>query len=334
MAFAHVHPRARALTIVAALALAAGILAILVPTAVGGPPSCAVSNARNHKDYKSLQAAVDAAKAGDTLEVKGTCVGNTSVDKKVTLKGVTNKAFPGTPTLDGGGAGTVLHVTNGTTTVDGLKITNGVASVESVEGNGCCVGGGIAVTGATAGARLVNSLVTGNAAGVFGGGIDVDDGTLTLVNSTVTANTSDSSGGIDSDFGTVTLIGSTVSNNTVAGGTACQGVGSCAGGIWNFGGTLTLIDSTVSGNTATRRGGGIVNQTPTGGPAAVLTLSGTSAITNNHAISDPTVNLGGGIWIRGGATVSATADWTGSVSRNTPDQCSPTVTIGSTTCGA
>ncbi len=227
----------------------------------------------------------------------------------------------------------VLHVTNGTATVDGLKITNGVASVESVEGNGCCVGGGIAVSGDTAGARLVNSLVTGNAASIFGGGIDVDDGSLTLVNSVVTGNTSDSSGGIDSDFGTVTLIGSAVSNNTVAGGTACQGVGSCAGGIWNFGGTLTLIDSTVSGNTATRRGGGIVNQTPTGGPTAVLTLSGTSAITNNHAFSDPTVNLGGGIWIRG-ATVSATADWTGSVSGNTPDQCSPTVTIGGTTCGA
>jgi hypothetical protein len=324
----------RAPTIIAALALAVGMLVVLAPTAVGAPPSCAVSDTRTHKGYSSLQGAVNAAKAGDTLEVKGTCVGNTSVDRNVTLNGVTNNAFPGTPTLDGGGAGTVLHVTNGTTTVDGLKITNGVASVESVEGNGCCVGGGIAVSGDTAGARLVNSLVTGNAASVFGGGIDVDDGALTLVNSTVTGNTSDSSGGIDSDFGTITLIGSTVSNNTVAGGTACQGVGSCAGGIWNFGGTLTLIDSTVSGNTATRRGGGIVNQTPTGGPTAVLTLSGTSAITNNHAISDPTVNLGGGIWIRGGATVSATADWTGSVSGNTPDQCSPTVTIGSTTCGA
>jgi hypothetical protein len=316
-----------------ALVLLALVVVPLGAGAGGARPSCAVSNARTHKDYSSLQNAADAAKARDTLEVKGTCVGNTSVDKNITFKGITNKAFPGTPTLDGGGTGTVVHITNGTTTVDNLKIMNGEASVASVEGNGCCVGGGIAVTGDTAGARLVNSLVTGNAASVFGGGIDVDDGTLTLVNSSVTGNTSDSSGGIDSDFGTVTLIGSTVSNNTAAAGTACQSAGSCAGGIWNFGGTLTLIDSTVSGNTATRRGGGIVNQTPTGGPTAVLTLSGTAAITDNHAISDPTVNLGGGIWIRGGATVTATADWTGSVSGNTPDQCSPTVTIGSTTCG-
>ena len=34
--------------------------------AAGSPPSCAISNARNHKDYSSLQNAVDAAKAGDT----------------------------------------------------------------------------------------------------------------------------------------------------------------------------------------------------------------------------------------------------------------------------
>lgn len=325
MASGRFHARLRALTIVAALALTAGMLVILAPTAVGGPPSCAVSNARTHKDYDSLQAAVDAAKAGDTLEVKGTCVGNTSVDRNVTLKGVTNKAFPGTPTLDGGGTATVLHITNGTTTVDGLTITNGVADVESVEGNGCCVGGGIAVSGDTAGARLVNSAVTGNSASIFGGGIDVDDGTLTLENSTVSGNTASSSGGIDSDFGTITLIGSTVSGNVATGGGTCTGAGlSCAGGIWNFGGTLTLIDSTVSGNTADDRGGGIVNQLSAG----LLTLSGTSTISSNTA-----GQFGGGIWIRSG-TINATADWTGSVSGNTPDQCSPTVTIGSTPCGA
>jgi len=321
----------RGLTIVSALALAAAMLVVLAPTAVGGPPSCAVSNVRTQTDYDSLQAAVDVAKVRDTLEVKGRCVGSTTVAKNITIKG---EAGPGIPTLDGGGAGTVVHITRGTTTIEGLKITNGVADVVSVEGNGCCVGGGIAVSGDRAGARLVDSLVTGNSATVFGGGIDVDAGTLTLVDSTVSENTAWSAGGIDSDFGTITLIGSTVSGNTAAGGTSCQNLGSCAGGIWNFGGTLTLIDSTVSENTATRRGGGIVNQTPTGGSVAVLTLSGTTTITDNHAFSDPTVNLGGGIWIRGDATVTGTADWTGFISGNTPDQCFPTVTIGSTTCGA
>jgi len=300
---------------------------VVVPfgASASGAPSCAVSNARTHKGYSSLQNAVDAAKAGDTLEVKGNCVGNTSVNKNITLKGVTNKTFPGTPTLDGGAIGTVLHITNGTTTVNGLKVTNGVADVTSVEGNGCCVGGGIAVTGDTAGATLVNSLVTGNLSGVFGGGIDVDDGTLTLENSTVSGNTASSSGGIDSDFGTITLIDSAVSGNVATGGGTCTSASlSCAGGIWNFGGTLTLIDSTISGNSADDRGGGIVNQLS----GALLTLSGTSTISSNTA-----GEFGGGIWIRSG-TVSATADWTGSVSGNTPDQCSPTLTIGSTICGS
>jgi hypothetical protein len=306
---------------------------VVVPfgASAGGPPSCAISNARTHKDYSSLQSAVDAVKAGDTLEVKGNCVGNTSVDKNITLKGITNKPFPGPPTLDGGMTGTVLQITNGTTTVDGLKITNGVADVSSDDNGGdCCVGGGIAISGPTAGARVLNSLVTGNSASLFGGGIDVDEGTLDVVNSTVSANTAvGGSGGIDSDFGTITLIGSTVSGNTVTNGSA--------GGIWNFGGTLTLNNSTISGNSAANpsttlaRGGGIRNQSALAGTVVVfqatLTLSGTTTITGNHA------EEGGGISNRPLSAVLG-SNWTGSISGNTPDQCNPTLTIGSTTCGA
>jgi hypothetical protein len=314
--------------VVAALAVAAAMVAILLPTAVAKPPPCTVSNTATQQVYGSLQAAVSAAQAGDTLQVKGYCVGNTTVGKEITIQG-----NGGAPTLDGGRAGTVVHITDGTTTIEDLKITNGVANVESAAGNGCCVGGGIAISGATAGARLIDSVVTRNAATVFGGGIDVDEGTLELIRSTVSGNSAWSAAGIDSDFATVTLTDSSVTGNTAAGGTTCQDLGSCAGGIWNFGGTLTLDDSVVSGNTATRRGGGIVNQTPTGGPTAVLTLSGTTSITNNRAFSDPTVNLGGGIWIRNNAVTTATPDWSGTIARNKPDQCSPTVTIGTFTCG-
>ena len=319
MASRRFHWRVQVLPTLMAAALAAGIFG-LAPTAVGGPPSCAVSNVGTHAGYSSLQAAVNAAAPGDTLEVSGTCVGNTTVDRDITIKGEGRS-----PTLDGGRAGTVVHITDGTTTLEDLTITNGVASAESVEGNPCCVGGGIAISGPTAAARLVDSLVTGNSAGVFGGGIDVDDGTLTLVDSTVSGNTSSSSGGIDSDFGTITLIDSTVSGNVATGGGTCTAADlSCAGGIWNFGGTLTLIDSTVTRNTADDRGGGIVNQQS----GAVTTLSGTSTISSNRA-----GEFGGGIWVRSG-TVTATADWDGSVEKNKPDQCFPTVTIGSTTCGA
>jgi hypothetical protein len=96
-----------------ALVVAAACSALIAPGAIGGPSSCAISNARTHKGYDGLQAAVDAAKARDTLEVKGTCVGSASVDREITLAGVVNKAFPGTPTLDGNQSGRVLNVMAG-----------------------------------------------------------------------------------------------------------------------------------------------------------------------------------------------------------------------------
>jgi hypothetical protein len=110
------------------------------------------------------------------------------------MRGVWHSRSSAVPNRRDGGshgdqrAGTVVHPTDGTTTIEDLKTTNGVADVISAEGNGCCVGGGIAISGATAAAEVVGSLVTGNSATFFGGGIDVDAGTLTLVDSTVSGN--------------------------------------------------------------------------------------------------------------------------------------------------
>ena len=302
---------------------ALALVALLLPFgAIAGPPACHTKNVRTGIEYEGatpLATAITAANAGDTINVWGTCTGNFTVSKNLTLKGQNKNAI-----LDGNESGTVLQITDGTTTVDGLKITNGVADVSSPDNNGlCCVGGGIAISGPTAGARVLNSLVTGNSASLFGGAIDVDEGTLDLVNSTVSANTAVSgSGGIDTDFGTVTLTGSTVSGNTVTNGSA--------GGIWNFGGTVTLNNSTISGNSASRpspdlvaRGGGVRNELS----QATLTLSGTTTITGNHA------EEGGGISNLSSATVLA-SNWTGSISGNTPDQCNPTLTIGTTSCGS
>lgn len=310
---------------------ALALFALLLPLgAVAGPPPCQTKNVGTGVEYKgssALATAISAAVSGATISVYGTCYGGFEVNKNLTLKGQGKNA-----TLDGNGSRTVLHITNGTTTVNGLKITNGVADVESSPGagNGCCVGGGIALTGDTAAATLVNSVVTGNSAGVFGGGIDVDEGTLDLVNSTVSGNTAVSgSGGIDLDFGTVTLSGSTVSGNSATDGSG--------GGIWSFGGTLTLTNSTVSGNSANRpgtpvgSGGGIRNQSALDSSGnvvaqATLTLSGTTTITGNHA------ELGGGIRNTPSSTVLA-SNWTGSITGNTPEQCNPALTIGTTSCG-
>jgi hypothetical protein len=335
-----------------ALAVAAVCSALIAPGAIGGPPSCAISNARTHKGYDALQAAVDAAKAGDTLEIKGTCVGSTSVGRDITLDGVVNKAFPETPTLDGNQSGRVLNITAGKATIRGLAITNG-----RTEGDG----GGILI-GAGASAALFDSAVRANAAGSgsFGGGIEAN-GNLLLIRSEVTGNTAGSSGGIDMNFATVSLVSSTVTDNTATHvlGSPGDGCGfggpdrfACGGGIWNFNGTLSLTDSTVSENTALYRGGGLrTSSTIQGGQAVagITLLAGSTRIDDNEA-----GNQGGGIFVRlpqetasltfrvadgspsytdplTGSTLPA---WTGSVSGNTPDQCSPVLTLGTHTCGS
>ena len=56
------------------LALLAGVLVVPV-TSAAGRPSCLVSNERTRFGSGSLRDAINAASPGDTLIVKGTCVG-------------------------------------------------------------------------------------------------------------------------------------------------------------------------------------------------------------------------------------------------------------------
>jgi len=298
-----------------------------------------------YKGASALSSAITEAASGDTISIWGTCYGNFTVDKDLTLRGQAKNA-----TLDGNKQGRVLRINAGTTNIRNLTITNGQTS---------SLGGGIYV--ATA-AVLVNVVVTGNSAGPtqFGGGIEADGSSLTLIDSTVSGNTAGGSGGIDMFRAKATLINSTVTGNratrapsTVSDGCNFAGLYySCAGGIWNYQGTLALVDSTVSGNTAAYRGGGITSYVRfvDGNPVSGLTiLSGASSISSNTA-----GDQGGGIFANtafasttigvvaadgtatykdpiGGSTLPA---WTGAISGNTPDQCSPNLTIGGATCGA
>jgi hypothetical protein len=105
-------------------------------------------------------------------------------------------------------------------------------------------------------------------------GLIYNEGSLTLMRSTVSGNTAGDGGGIAND-GTLTLSSSTVSGNTAGDG----------GGIYNSSGRLTLTGSSVSGNTASQDGGGIDN---------IGSLNVTnSTIANNKAMR------GGGIAMEG-----------------------------------
>jgi hypothetical protein len=174
-------------------------------------------------------------------------------------------------TLDGQGAGTVLTVNAGTTvSIANLTVTDGFAFV----------GGGIINQGTL---TLTNSSVTASGtsfAGAGGGIVNGGSGTLTLNGSTVRGNSASFGGGIY-NFGPLTLNGSIVSGNAGNGG----------GILNNASGAVTITNSTLSGNSGT---------SPTNG-TGLTNVSGGSVTLDDSNVDG---NLGAGISNSGALTVA------------------------------
>ncbi len=253
---------------------------------------CLVSNTRTHLDSPTLQAAIDAARAGDTLFVTGTCVGSrpgrpgdrgaSNVRKSLTIRGVSN-GWSGPPTLDGGGAARVLFVDffdparrGFSLTIENLTITNGFGE----DGSG---GGGLLVQGGTVVIR--DCVVTGNSAGVLGGGgIEASADSMTITRTTVSDNVSgDGGGGI---YGGGTL---TIEDSTVTGNVSTRGSG---GGLDFWGANLTVRNSTVGSNRAHAAGG------------AIVLGAGTATLTNATVISNTAGDSGGGVFVYPGGSMA------------------------------
>ena len=276
-----------------AVTLGAAGLASTVLTAPGAAAAvtgCRVTSEETGASYAGLQAAQDAASAGDTLVVRGTCAGAVTLTKNLSVTGERATGY-GTPTLEDRQSGTVLSVGTGlTVSVSGLTITGGKA----------LFGGGVGNDGTLA---LNDTRITGNTGkGNTGGIYNNDRGVLTLTDSVVSGNTG---GGIVNTH-VLTLQGSIVSGNTTAGygggvynafGTLtvkdsritanhASGTGDGGGGIFSYISTLTVTGSVIAGNTTAGHGGGVWNGSP-----SRLTLGDDVVITGNTASLD-----GGGIW--------------------------------------
>ena len=210
-----------------------------------------------------------------------------AIDNDVVLDG------GGNLTVDGNGDHRVFSVAVG--------VNAELIDLTVTGGSGSGVGGGILNAGTLS---LTDVMISGNTAANIGGGLSSQPGAVTtLVRATIEDNnvTSGSGGGLGND-GTMTLIDTTVRgnqvrwhgggifqngsmaliNSTVSGNTAVYG-----GAIWNLGGSLALTNSTVSSNVATDAGGGgIVNE-------ANLTLVSTTLAGNTAA------QIGAAIWNSG-----------------------------------
>jgi hypothetical protein len=258
-----------------ALAVAGVVLAAasLVSVASAVPPTtkCLIVNQRTDVRYATLQAANDAPQttAGDTVMVKGTCVGTTTISKSITVAGKSNPGF-GIATLDGDNIGTVVTVSTGVTVaISNLTVTHG-------DGNS-------------------------------GGGIFNDSGSLTLRNVRVSGNTASNGGGIYNLTGSLTAVNSTISDNTATSNDTPPDpfVSFGGGGIFNGGchpfvgcpspPTVVLTNVIITRNTATAFGGGINN-----GYASSVTLDGST-------VSDNSAAAGAGIGTHGQVTLSNSA---------------------------
>ncbi|HBU02459.1 MAG TPA: hypothetical protein DEB20_08005 [Acidimicrobiaceae bacterium] len=218
---------------------------------------------------------------------------------------ITDVVLTGNYAPDDGGAMN-LQNTNGTVTIRDSVISNNVAS--DVGGAVYALGNG-ALTLA-----LSNVEISGNSAGDNGGGLYLYQGSLTIIDSTISNNVAETGtgGGIAFEDGPFTIVSSTISGNTA---------GDSGGGIWIDDSLATISDSTISGNVSGDDGGAIYlyetlmtisNSTLSGNSAATggalyirnddeesTTFIENSTISGNHATQD-----GGAIFINEDETIS------------------------------
>ena len=274
-------------SIVVTSCLAVGI----VPAAgARGASTCQVKNlTQGTVGRPNLQAAINAAYPGDTISVKGVCVGSFTIDKDLTLVG--HQTPDGArPTLDGrGSSGRVVDVT-ARVTLTNLRITGGTNSPWNDPGGGISVGEGSTL-------RLNRSVVRGNKAEGGGGGID-NFGRLVLNGSSVIRN---KSGGVVNRGSMVMNGSSSVRGNTEGGianvgrlflndrSTVRRNSGAFGGGIY-VDGTLRMNDSSsVRGNQSNAGGGIFIDH-------GIVTMNDASSVSGNSVGER---EEGGGIHMRG-----------------------------------
>lgn len=250
--------------------------------------------------YLTVQAALDAAGAGDVIKVAAgtyTTLNNYGgenqiayISKTITLRGGYTSAFTEPPDpkanptiLNANGQGRGLYITGAISpTVQGLQITGGNAFN----------GGGIYIITATA--HLGDIWVYSNTATFLGGGI-YSIGGSTIENSTISTNTANSGGGgvllaggggILQNFGAAKFISNTVSHNI-----ACY-----AGGVDLAFSTAILTANIIHDNTANFCGAG--SESGIGG-GLIIDQESNATLVNNLIFENKAGISGSGIFISG-----------------------------------
>jgi hypothetical protein len=266
--------------------LVASCLAIIPAVATAGTTtlyvdaSASASSPCTPAPCHSIQDAVDAAEAYSGVPVLIEVAANSYSDAvtipefdkdtnaflssfaNLTIQGASSSSTILNDQQPGNGVSTGSDVTidntgTGTVSINGLTISGGVK---------VGYGGGVDVESGTV--VLNDDAIVGNSAtgicgdgGSYGGGI-YNDGVLTLNSDTIAGNTAQCGGGIGDDAGI------TLNNDTIAKNTAYDE----GGGIYDDFGNVTLLSTTFVGNSApANEGGGLYNYQGSGG--GVITIA-------------------------------------------------------------
>jgi hypothetical protein len=238
----------------------------------------------------------DAGINGGGLHVSGT--GTTNVNGGTVQNNVAGQ--------EGGG----LWNASGLMTIDGTTISGNSANAGNNGGNDQG-GGGVFNIGGTL--DIDNATITGNQATVNlgnGGGVMTVGGVVTIDNSTISANdAARAGGGIENNNGSLTLTGVSLGGMTPADGNTA---GINGGGLHvTGGGTTDIFGGGVRNNTAAQEGGGLWNGTGT------MTIDATN-INDNIASGNGADQGGGGVFNAGGDVfIQNGADISGNIANGT-----------------
>jgi len=239
--------------------------------------------------YCAIQAGINAASSGDTVEVAaGTYYENITMKSGVVIQG----AGQGVSIIDGGENGSVVTATDvdSAAKLDGFTITNGKATEYgggmfnsnssptvsncTFSGNSAIlfvgVGDGGGMYNAGSSPTVINCTFSGNDAGGRGGGMYNANSSATVTNCTFSDNTAEQGGGMYNVQSSPAVTNCTFSGNSNANYTA-------GGGMVNEDSSPTVTGCSFFNNSAGTFGGGMYNHSNSSPLVTSCIFSGNSA---------------------------------------------------------